>query len=64
MRAIPRDEIRPTKMAVNPPKEIVDCGFKVINNEDGHIYGYVGIGWVKEEKATDEDYLTIPKLMS
>jgi len=64
MRTISRDEIRPTKMAVNPPKEIVDCGFKVINNEDGHIYGYVGIGWVKEEKATDEDCLTIPKLTS
>ena len=63
MRAIPRDEVNPVKMTTNPPKEIVDCGFKVINNENGHIYGYVGIGWVKEEKATEEDRLTIPELV-
>lgn len=63
MKSIPRNEIRPTKMSVDPPKEIVDCGFKVINSEDGHIYGYVGIGWVKEEKATEEDYLRIPEIV-
>lgn len=51
-------------MSTNPPSEIVNAGFKVINNEDGFIYEYVGIGWVRsKKKATKEDFLKIPQLI-
>lgn len=63
MRAIKRNEINPIKMSVNPPKEIVNCGMKIINSSDKHIYCYVGIGWIKEREVTREDYLEIPELI-
>jgi hypothetical protein len=61
MIAIRRNQINPIKMATSPPKEVVNCGIKVINT-DGFIYDYVGIGWVKCIEATNKDYLEIPKL--
>ena len=61
MKSISRNEIRPTKMAVDPPKEIVNCGMRVINT-NGFIYEYVGIGWIKCKKAKQKDYLEIPQL--
>jgi len=63
MRAIKRNEIDPIKMSTNPPKEIVNCGFKVINSADNCIYDYVGIGWIKGRRAEREDYLNIPQLI-
>ena len=59
---IKRSEISPIKMTANPRKEIANCGFKVINT-DGFIYDYVGIGWVKNKKAEEKDYLNIPELI-
>ena len=50
-------------MSVNPPDEVVNAGHRVINDTDGHIYHYVGIGWVKERKANIEDYQNIPQLI-
>lgn len=50
-------------MAINPPQEVVNAGYRVINPTDKHIYSYVGIGWVKEDAATVEDYQNIPELM-
>ena len=61
MKAISRSEIHPIKMSTNPPKEIVNCGYKVINT-DGHVYEYVGIGWVKIREAVMDDYKEIPQL--
>jgi hypothetical protein len=62
MKAISRKYINPIKMATNPPEEIVNSGYKVINS-DGFIYEYVGIGWIKTSKAEKEDYQNIPQLV-
>ena len=48
-------------MATNPPKEVVNCGMRVINT-DGFIYEYVGIGWKQCNKAERKDYLEIPQI--
>lgn len=61
MKAINRKEIHPIKMATNPPKEVINCGMKVINT-DGFIYEYIGIGWRQDVKAEKKDYLEIPQL--
>ena len=61
MRSISRDEIHPVKMSTNPPKEVVHAGMRVI--ADGCIYVYVGIGWVRCNKATQKDYKEIPELI-
>ena len=63
MKSFSRGEISPIKMSTAPPKEIVNCGMKIINTSDNHIYEYVGIGWIKTEKATMEDYKEIPQLI-
>ena len=63
MRSISRAEISPIKMTNNPPEEIVNAGYKVINSTNDHIYEFVGIGWIKCEKATREDYQNIPLLI-
>lgn len=63
MKSISRNQINPIKMSVNPPDEVVNAGHRVINDTDGHIYHYVGIGWVKERKANIEDYQNIPQLI-
>jgi len=61
MKKINRSEIHPVKMSTNPPKDIVSCEMKVINT-DGFIYEYVGIGWIKTNKATKKDFQEIPEL--
>jgi len=48
-------------MSTNPPDEIVNCGMRVINT-NGFIYEYVGIGWIKTDKATKKDFQEIPEL--
>ena len=63
MRTIHRKEIGPIKMATNPPEEIVNCGYRVINSSDSYIYEFVGIGWVKGDRAEQKDYLDIPVLI-
>lgn len=63
MKSISRNEIHPIKMSTNPPKEIINCGYKVINITDGYIYEYVGIGWIKTIKAEIKDYKEIPQLI-
>ena len=50
-------------MGTNPPQEIVNCGMKIINTSDNHIYEYLGFGWIKTEKATMVDYKEIPQLI-
>jgi len=62
MKNINRNEIRPVKMATNPPEEVVNAGMRVINT-DGFIYEYVGIGWRQGKKAEQHDYLEIPQLI-
>jgi hypothetical protein len=64
MKSFSRNEISPIKMATNPPQEIVNCGMKIINSDDKHIYEYVGIGWIKTDKATMEDFKEIPQLIN
>ena len=64
MKSFSSSEISPIKMATNPPKEIVNCGMRIINLSDKYIYEYVGIGWIKTEKATMEDYKGIPQLIN
>lgn len=62
MRTLSINEIGVIKMATNPPKEIVDSGFRVIHNK--RVCCYVGIGWVVEkEEADKEDYLNIPEVV-
>ena len=61
MKTISKSEITPIKMIVKIPDIIVKSGFKVISN--GKIYNYVGIGWVEEQEATNEDYELIPELI-
>jgi hypothetical protein len=63
MKSVSRDEIHPIKMATNPPEVIINAGMKVINMENKFIYEYVGIGWIKLEEATMEDYKNIPQLI-
>jgi len=62
MKTLKRNEIHPIKMATNPPQAVVNCGMKVINS-NGYIYEYVGMGWVKLEKADRSDYKEIPELI-
>lgn len=61
MKTLKRKEIHPVKMSTNPPEVVVNCGMKVINT-DGWVYEYVGIGWRKDKKAEQKDYLEIPQL--
>lgn len=46
------------KMSTNPPKEIVDAGFRIIF--DGKVFHWPGIGWVEEREATAQDEEKIP----
>mgnify|MGYP003631835069 FL=1 len=63
MKSFTRDDISSIKMGTNPPQEIVNCGMRVINTFDKHIYEYVGIGWIKTEEAKMDDYREIPQLI-
>ena len=49
-------------MSVNPPKVIVDAGYRVIH--DGEIKRWVGIGWVIEGRASKSDYYNIPEVVN
>ena len=62
MKSLQRKEINPIKMSTNPPKAVVNSGYRVINT-NGYIYEYVGIGWIQDRKAEQKDYLEIPQLM-
>ena len=62
MKTLNRNEIHPVKMVVKVPDVIVNAGMRVINS-DGFIYEYVGIGWIKLEKAEKKDYIEIPQLI-
>lgn len=54
-------DITSIKMSTNPPKAIVDAGFRVIH--DGKVKHYVGIGWVVESNATNDDYSKYPEII-
>lgn len=49
-------------MSVNPPKVVVDAGYRVIH--DGEIKCWVGIGWLTEGRATKSDYYKIPEVVN
>ncbi len=49
-------------MSVNPPKAVVDTGYRVIH--DGEIKCWVGIGWVTEGRASRSDYYKIPEVIN
>lgn len=55
-------DVRSIKMSVNPPKVIVDAGYRVIH--DGEIKCWVGIGWVIEGRASKSDYYNIPEVVN
>lgn len=59
---INRYATNPVAMSVNVPEVIRRANMKVINT-DGYIYDYVGIGWVKGNKAEQKDYDQIPQLI-
>lgn len=49
-------------MSVNPPKLVVDAGYRVIH--DGEIKCWVGIGWLTEGRASKSDYYKIPEVVN
>ena len=53
-------DVRSIKMSVNPPKVVVDAGYRVIH--DGEIKCWVGIGWLTEGRASKSDYYKIPEV--
>ncbi|WP_304183093.1 hypothetical protein [Phocaeicola plebeius] len=55
-------DVRSIKMSVNPPKAVVDTGYRVIH--DGEIKCWVGIGWVTEGRASRSDYYKIPEVVN
>jgi len=55
MKTLKREEINPVLMSVrNEPLEVID---------NGYVYDYVGIGWVKNRIATEVDLINIPTLI-
>lgn len=61
MKTVTRSEINPIKMSVKPPEVVVNASFRVISN--GKVYHYVGMGWVEERAAEQNDYEEIPELI-
>lgn len=55
-------DVRSIKMSVNPPKSVVDAGYRVIH--EGKIKCWVGIGWVTEGRASRSDYYKIPEVVN
>ncbi len=55
-------ELTSIKLSTNPPKEIVDAGYKVVHN--GKVKCWVGIGWVVEGEATQSDIETLPNVIN
>ncbi len=62
MKSLNRNEINPVKMATNPPEVVVNSGMRIINS-DGYIYEYIGISWIKTNKANRIDFQNIPELI-
>lgn len=58
---VKRSDINPIKMSSNPLKCIEEADFQVISN--GNVMKWVGIGWIKEREAVEEDYEDIPQLL-
>ena len=56
-----RSDVGTIKMSTNPPKEIVNAGYRIIH--DGMVKHWVGIGWVEERPAEREDYENIPQIV-
>jgi hypothetical protein len=55
-------DVRSIKMSVNPPKVVVDAGYRVIH--EGKIKCWVGIGWITEGRASKSDYYKIPEVVN
>lgn len=59
MKKLTTQEVNSIIMSVNPPKCVVDSGYRIIHNNK--VKCWVGIGWVIEkEEATKVDYENIP----
>lgn len=58
---VSRCDVGTIKMSTNPPKEVVNAGFRIIH--DNVVKHWVGIGWVEERPAEREDFLNIPQLI-
>lgn len=63
MKSFTNNDIGLLKMLMNPPKEIVNAGHRIINSFDNHIYEFVKDVWVKRQEACMEDYLNIPQIV-
>lgn len=64
MKSFSRNDIGIITMATNPHEQIVNCGFRIINTIDKHIYEWdFSKGWFKTEQAIMEDYSEIPQLI-
>lgn len=59
---IKHSDINPIKMSVNPPQCVVAADYCVIAN--GKVMQYVGIGWTELRAATQNDYDTIPQILT
>jgi len=60
MKSFSLSDVDRIKMVTNPPKEIVDCGFRVIFKK--RVKSWVGFGWIDDRDATREDYKNIPEV--
>lgn len=49
------------RMSVNPPQEVVNSGYRVIHEKQ--VKHWVGIGWVTERPANQEDYNNFPEVI-
>lgn len=65
MKSFSLSEVDSIKMATNPPSEIMNAGFQVINI-DGYIYefDYKKLKWNKTSLALREDYQEIPEIIN
>lgn len=61
MRTLSLSDVERIKMCTNPPKEIINCGFRVIFKK--RVKCWVGIGWIDERAAEREDYKEIPEIL-
>ena len=58
---IKRSDVNSIKMSICPLECIVNAGYKVILINQ--VYHYVGIGWVIERDAENDDYDNIPVII-
>lgn len=61
MKTVNIKDLNRVKMAVNPPKCVVESDYYVIH--DGMVKQYIGIGWIEVAPATPKDYETIPQVI-